>query len=83
MPSTPRPTGAEGKGSTAPECLQVLRTYTVLYDIVYWVRQSVYNIQHLACKASKQRHPTPARKAGHARKAVSTHCNAPLITCTT
>jgi hypothetical protein len=26
MPSTPRPTGAEGRGSTAPECLQVLRT---------------------------------------------------------
>jgi hypothetical protein len=25
MPSTPRPTGAEGRGSTAPECLQVLR----------------------------------------------------------
>jgi hypothetical protein len=23
MPSTPRPTGAEGRGSTAPECLQV------------------------------------------------------------
>jgi hypothetical protein len=23
MPSTPSPTGAEGKGSTAPECLQV------------------------------------------------------------
>jgi hypothetical protein len=29
--------------------------------------------QHdLQCKASKQRHPTPAYKAGHARKAVST-----------
>jgi hypothetical protein len=27
--------------------------------------------QHLACKASKQRHPTPACQAGHARKAVS------------
>jgi hypothetical protein len=28
--------------------------------------------QRLACKASKQRHPTHARKTGHARKAVST-----------
>jgi hypothetical protein len=25
--------------------------------------------QHLACEASKQRHPTPACKAGHARRA--------------
>jgi hypothetical protein len=33
------------------------------------------------CKARRQRHPTPAYKAGHARKAVSTHCNAPLLAC--
>jgi hypothetical protein len=32
------------------------------------------NRQHLACKASKQRHPTPARNAEHACKVVSTHC---------
>jgi hypothetical protein len=34
-----------------------------------------------ACKASTQRHPTLAYKAGHARKAVSTHFNAPLLAC--
>jgi hypothetical protein len=32
MPSTPRPTGAEGRGSTAPECLQVLRTSAAFHD---------------------------------------------------
>jgi hypothetical protein len=29
---------------------------------------------NLACKASKQQQPTTACKAGHARKAASTHC---------
>jgi hypothetical protein len=30
------------------------------------LRLHVEQRQHLACKASKQRHPTPACKAGHA-----------------
>jgi hypothetical protein len=36
MPSTPRPTGAEGRGSTAPECLQVLRTSQACTPMPKW-----------------------------------------------
>jgi hypothetical protein len=35
------------------------------------VLAATYERQYLACKASKQRHSTPACKAGHAHNAVS------------
>jgi hypothetical protein len=33
-PSAPRPSGAEGRGSTAPLCLQLLRTYVSMHKIL-------------------------------------------------
>jgi hypothetical protein len=43
-PSAPRPSGAEGRGSTAPLCLQLLRTSAVWTSYSQQVREHVKRI---------------------------------------